>query len=180
MTLIHRSEEYTLTCRIFMYTYAFVCDFFCSGTYNYIKRVYGVASISRLLKIIFLFCRIQSLLFGSFALETYTFQEPTNRGHPIPIEWCWIVQMSILCTCIYIASSQIDTAMKAHYDTAVLMKKCMYIYVNTYIYVFIHMHIHMLLCVYVYIYVYICVGVCTCIYACVYVYIYIHTHTHTP
>ena len=38
---------------------------------------YGVASISRLLKITGLFCRIQSLSQGSFAKETYHFKEPT-------------------------------------------------------------------------------------------------------
>jgi len=35
------------------------------------------------LKIIGLFCRISSLLQGSFAKETYNFKEPTNRSHPI-------------------------------------------------------------------------------------------------
>ena len=45
---------------------------------------YGVATISRLLKIIGLFCRISALLQGSFAKETYNFKEPTNRSHPIP------------------------------------------------------------------------------------------------
>ena len=44
---------------------------------------YGVASISRPLKIIGLFRRISSLLWGSFAKETYNFKEPTNRSHPI-------------------------------------------------------------------------------------------------
>ena len=44
---------------------------------------YGVASISRLLKIIGLFCRISSLLIGSFAKETYNLKEPTNRSQPI-------------------------------------------------------------------------------------------------
>jgi len=48
------------------------------------KGYYGVATISRLLKIICLFCRISSLLSGSFAKETYDFREPTNRSHPIP------------------------------------------------------------------------------------------------
>jgi len=43
---------------------------------------YGVATISRLLKITGLFCRIQSLLQGSFANGTYHFKEPTNRSHP--------------------------------------------------------------------------------------------------
>ena len=48
-----------------------------------LHKVYGVAPISRLLKIIGLFCRIQSLLQGSFAKETYDFKEPTIRSHPI-------------------------------------------------------------------------------------------------
>ena len=42
---------------------------------------YGVATISRLLKITGLFCRMQSLLSGAFAKETC--KEPTNRSHPI-------------------------------------------------------------------------------------------------
>jgi len=46
---------------------------------------YGVATISRLLKILGLFCRISSLLLGSFATETYNFKESTNRSHPIPV-----------------------------------------------------------------------------------------------
>ena len=44
---------------------------------------YGVARISRLLKIIGLFCRISSLLYGTFAKETNNVKEPTNHSHPI-------------------------------------------------------------------------------------------------
>jgi len=47
--------------------------------------LYGVAMISTLLKITGLFCRIWSLLQGSFAKETYYFKEPTNRSHPTVI-----------------------------------------------------------------------------------------------
>jgi len=47
---------------------------------------YGVATISRLLKIISLFCRIWSFLCGSFTKETYNFKEPINRSHPIARE----------------------------------------------------------------------------------------------
>ena len=46
-------------------------------------NTYGVATISRVLKIVGLFCRILSVLLGSFAKETYHFKEPTNRSHPI-------------------------------------------------------------------------------------------------
>ena len=45
--------------------------------------LYGVATISRLLKMKGLFCRISSVLYGSFPTETYNFKEPTNRSHPI-------------------------------------------------------------------------------------------------
>ena len=44
---------------------------------------YGVATVSRIDEIIGLFCRISSLLSGSFAKETYNFIDPTNRSHPI-------------------------------------------------------------------------------------------------
>jgi len=44
---------------------------------------YRVATSSRILKMISLFCRISSLLQGSFAKETCNFKEPTNRSHPI-------------------------------------------------------------------------------------------------
>ena len=39
--------------------------------------------ISRLLKILGLFCRISCLLQGSFAIETYNLKAPTHRRHPI-------------------------------------------------------------------------------------------------
>jgi len=45
--------------------------------------VYGVATASRLLKMIGLLCKISSLLEGFFVKETYNLKEPTNRGHPI-------------------------------------------------------------------------------------------------
>jgi len=44
---------------------------------------YGVATVSMIDKIIGLFCRILSLLYGSFAKETYNFIDPTNQSHPI-------------------------------------------------------------------------------------------------
>jgi len=42
---------------------------------------YGVATVSRIDKIIGLFCRISSLLLGSFVKETYNLIDPTNRYH---------------------------------------------------------------------------------------------------
>jgi len=51
-----------------------------SGTQS---DTYGVATTSRLLQIIGFVCRISSLLWGSFAKETYNFKEPTTCSHPI-------------------------------------------------------------------------------------------------
>ena len=48
--------------------------------YIYQACMYGVATSSRLLKTVGLLCRIQSLLEGSFAKETYDLK-PTKRGH---------------------------------------------------------------------------------------------------
>ena len=59
---------------------------------------YGVATISRLLKILGLFCRISSLLQGSFAKETYHFKEPTNRSHPIPCDISEEIGLRIITT----------------------------------------------------------------------------------
>jgi len=59
--------------------------------------VYGVATISRLLKIIGLFCRIQSLLQGSLAKETYNLKEPTSRSHPIAVCLDCILVCKIVC-----------------------------------------------------------------------------------
>jgi len=51
--------------------------------YQWVWKIYVVAMISRLPKIIGLFCSISSLLQVSFAKETYNLKEPTSRSHPI-------------------------------------------------------------------------------------------------
>ena len=93
---IHPSHSIYMYIHIYTYTYTYmyiyihvcICLYIYAYTYihykyayNYIR--YGMATITRLLEIIGLFCRISSLLCGSFAKETYNFKEPTNRSHPI-------------------------------------------------------------------------------------------------
>jgi len=46
---------------------------------------YGVASVSRLLKTIGLFCKRDLYKRRYSAKETYAFKEPTNRSHPISL-----------------------------------------------------------------------------------------------
>jgi len=48
------------------------------------KERYGVAMISRLLKMIGLFCKRALYKRPYSAKDTYNFKEPTNRSHPIP------------------------------------------------------------------------------------------------
>jgi len=45
-------------------------------------HTYGVATVSRIDKVIGLFCRIASLLYVSFAKETCNLIDPTNCSHP--------------------------------------------------------------------------------------------------
>jgi len=46
---------------------------------------YGVATISRLLKIVGLFCKRALQKRPIISRETYNFKEPTNRSHPITV-----------------------------------------------------------------------------------------------
>jgi len=81
-----------------------------------------VATMSRLLEIIGLFCRISSVLYGSFAKETYNFKEPTDRSHPIMVyfsrnyneQWVWrwwrlLKQMNFLYTTEYRSDSWLSS-----------------------------------------------------------------------
>jgi len=55
-----------------------------AGVSHDLKSIhYGVATISRLLKITSLFCKRALLKRRYSAKETYNFKEPTNRSHPI-------------------------------------------------------------------------------------------------
>jgi len=70
-----------LNMRCSCYTYQFwheiLCHLICSW-------LYGVATVSRLLEIIVLFCKRALIKRWYSAKETYNFKEPTNRSHPIP------------------------------------------------------------------------------------------------
>jgi len=71
-------------CLFCIYT-CLVCIYTCRVCVKYVSDPYGVATVSRIDKIIGFFCRIASLLLVSFAKETYNFIDPTNCSHPISI-----------------------------------------------------------------------------------------------
>ena len=58
-----------------------------------------MATISRLLQILGLFCRIPSVLQGSFAKETCNFEERTNRSHPIAMSVCYSMLQRVAVCC---------------------------------------------------------------------------------
>ena len=62
---------------------------------------YGVAMISRLLKIIGLFCKRALQKRRYSAKETYNFAKPTNRSHPISIYARMYVNVCMY-VCIYV------------------------------------------------------------------------------
>ena len=59
---------------------------------------YGVASISRLIKIIALFCKRALWKRRFSAKETYNFKEPSNRSHPLACPIHADVHLDITCT----------------------------------------------------------------------------------
>ena len=82
--------------------------------YRHIRMYcYGVASISRFLKVVGLFCRIQSLLQGSFAKETGNCKEATNRRHSIhsaqtSIGMSTVSVSGMLTVCVSVVSSRVS------------------------------------------------------------------------
>jgi len=70
-----------------------------------LKDTYGVATISRLLKIVGLFCKRALQKRGYSATETYTFKEPTNRSHPIPVS-CSMVEHPVSMHTLRMADHQ--------------------------------------------------------------------------
>ena len=119
--------------RVYIVVYLSVCLSVCLSVYLSVyhsvclsESVYGVAMISRLLQMIGLFCKILSLLQGSFAKKTYNFEEPTNRNHPISI--CLSV-----CLCLWFS---------VRVTVSICVYTRLYIQIQIYIYTYTHTHVH--------------------------------------
>jgi len=154
-----------------------------------------VATISRLLKITGLFCRISSLLKGSFAKETYYLKEPTNRSHPITkicnMHICLLYARQIcthfhtanVCLCVCVHTWHIHSHHVHTHDIYIFITcVCISYNIRTHI-VCVYMLWRVCVC-YVCVYAYIhtnrlsvihVVNMCLCVYvlSCVYMYIYI-------
>ena len=73
------------------------------GLITHCLPVYGVAMTSRLLEIIGPFCKraLQKRMYS--AKETYNFEEPTNRSHPVVVTRSSVLQWSFEDVCCSIA-----------------------------------------------------------------------------
>jgi len=89
-------QTHTCTCT---HTYTHTCTHTHKVTQYWAN---GVATISRLLKIIGLFCKrvLKKRLYS--AKETYNFKEPTNHSHLIPrrSSGCVYVCVCVVCVCV--------------------------------------------------------------------------------
>ena len=154
-----------------------VCVYIFLHVCTYMKT-YGVATISRLLQIIGLFCQRNLQKRRYFTKEIYNLINPADCSHPI----CVCAHTCTLRVCVYLLTCghvYEDTCVRAHPCTRTGMYSCIYV------------------CVYV---LCVCVYVCVCVYCvCVCVFVYrlrveivgphvsivafwdshIHTHTHT-
>ena len=85
---------------VYMHMYANICiadmqsEWACVLCICVVHVCYGLATISRLLKIVGLFCKRAQQKRLVFSKETYDFKEPTHRSHPIYI----CVQQNICVT----------------------------------------------------------------------------------
>jgi len=121
-------------------------------------QLYGVATISRLLEIIGLFCRISSLLHGSFAKETYHFKEPTNRSHPIFGSVC------SRCGCVHIMKRYVCVQKHMYSCVHTCLFTCQVLYSGrvcsccacehiTEIYTCFHAETHVCMCTHIHVYI---------------------------
>ena len=101
----------------------YICKFTytCENIYGY---AYWVATVSRLLKIIGLFCKRALYKRRYSAKETYNFKESTNRSHPIAL-------LALL--------EQLTFG---------------YINIHEYIYIHVYVYICIYLCIYMYIFIF--------------------------
>ena len=106
---------------------------------------YGVATVSRIDKIVGLFCSIQSLLQGSFAEETYTYTHTHPHTHPrthTHTHFCIYVSKYTLRQYIHI---HVHTYTCPYVSQNILYTLSMYTYTPTHIYI----HTHTYICPYV-------------------------------
>jgi len=98
-----------------------------------------VAMISRIIKVIVIFCRIQSILKGFFAKETNNFKEPTNRSLlTVATPSVDVYKNTMIHACIY--SAVRACTLFTHITTAAQVVLCMVHHTRV--------HVHICRCMY--------------------------------
>ena len=112
---------------IFMYMCMCICVCVCvcadvfahSSQWNVCN--YGVATISRMLKNIGLFCKRDLQKRPIFCKETYIFKHPTHRSRPIIV--------------------------RKVYSTRMYMDIYIYVYASVYVYAYVHGYVYLCVCI---------------------------------
>jgi len=194
----------------FQYVYILKYIYKCIRIYEYTNKCvywYGVASASRIDKIIGLFCKGTLQKKEYSAQETYNLIDPTNQSHRIPLHasgsilWAQLTVTNcgkiVLCLYTYIHTHiymYVPTSCKSTvYNTYIHTQHiCILIYIyvctnrrqidiicgyNTCIRTQ-HTYILTYICIYIYVYIYIHVYVYTYMYTYTYMYIYIYSYLY--
>jgi len=147
------------------------------------EYTFGVAYVSRIDKIIGLFCKRALLKRCYSAKETYNLIDPTNRSHPI-------------CVIVYDLMALMDSASSRGHTPApytphleyrntkmsgfvVVLKDelfCLFIYIYIYIYIYAYIYTYIYTCMYI-VDVYTCVYIVD-VYTYTYIYVYVYTYSY--
>jgi len=118
-----------------MYIYIYIYIYMYIYIYSFARDAwYGVATSSRLIQIIVLFCERALWKRRYSAKETYNFKEPTNRSHPIIHRAC--------------------TSMCRSLRSARWLYTHVHMYICTHIRICTYTHIHIYSCTHTHIYTY--------------------------
>jgi len=167
---------------------------------------YGVATISRVLKTIGLFCKraLQKRLYS--AKEAFDVKEPTNRSHPICLSTYINVlficirfhtkkmhDVTPLCCAVVISTPPANLTISSGLTTLFTVTKyscdwywrffgnkdiCVYINICVYVYTYTNTHIHIHIYLYIHIYIYRYVYMKTYAHIYMYIYMYVYTQIH--
>ena len=149
-----------------------------------IKYTYGVATISRLLKITGLFCKraLQKRLHSARSLLLVATPCIYIYTYTYIYVYIYIHVHVYIHICIHLHIK--DTYKYIYIYTCIHIYIHIYIYIHMYMYIHLHIHIdinthlHVYTCTYTCTYTYTCICIYTYIHIYMYIYIYIHIHRY--
>jgi len=140
-------------------------------------QIYGVATVSRIDKIIGLFCRISSVSSGShvyvylcmyMSMDTYMYLHVHLYVH---IFYLFVCVFICVFTCVFICEFYVYQTRKRE----TLRRLCRYLCIRAYLCLSIYVHVHE------YLYGFTCISICTYLYVfiCLCLSTYVHVHEHS-